>query len=296
MAQTMTRAARNNELRRFFMAIVGTCIYSLGMNLFIVPASLYSGGIMGISQIIRTLLTRELGLSFGGVDIAGILYYAFNVPIFILSWYKLDRMFVIKTVLAVTAMTIVMTFVPVVPLLGSDTITNCLVGGVITGIGIGLVLRSGGTIGGFDLVSLMIMRKHKGFSVGRIGLYVNLVVYSLCMLLLSVPTAIYSLVCSVMCTTAIDRVHTQNQDAEVTIITKLPPADLEHAVFAQLNRGITQLHGVGAYTEEDVSVLYITLSEYELPILRQIIRRFDPHAFVVVKDRVRVFGNYLKKL
>lgn len=296
MAQTMTRTARNNELRRFFMAIVGTCIYSLGMNLFIVPASLYSGGILGMSQIIRTLLTRELGLSFGGIDIAGILYYAFNVPIFLVSWFKLDRMFVIKTVLAVTAMTIVMTFVPVVPLLGSDTITNCLVGGVITGIGIGLVLRSGGTIGGFDLVSLMIMRKHKGFSVGRISLSVNLVVYSLCMLLLSVPTAIYSLVCSVMCTTTIDRVHTQNQDAEVTIITKLPPAALEHAVFAQLNRGVTQIHGVGAYTEEDVSVLYITLSEYELPLLRQIIRRFDPHAFVVVKDRVRVFGNYLKKL
>lgn len=296
MAQTITRGARTNEFRRFFMAIVGTCIYSLGMNLFIVPASLYSGGIMGISQIIRTLLSRELGLNFGSIDIAGILYYSFNIPIFIVSWCKLDRMFVIKTVLAVTAMTLVMTFVPVVPLLGSDTITNCLVGGVITGIGIGLVLRSGGTMGGFDLVSLMIMRKHKGFSVGKISLCVNMVVYTLCMILLSVPTAIYSLVCSVVCTTAIDRVHTQNQDAEVTIITKQPPAALEREVFSQLNRGITQLHGVGAYTEEDVSVLYITLSEYEVPLLRQIIRRFDPHAFVVVKDRVRVFGNYLKKL
>ncbi len=296
MAQTTIGTAHHNELRRFFMAILGTCIYSLGMNLFIVPASLYSGGIMGISQIIRTLLTRELGLSFGSIDIAGILYYAFNIPIFLVSWFKLDRMFVIKTVLAVTAMTVVMTVVPVVPLLGSDTITNCLVGGVIIGIGIGLVLRSGGTMGGFDLVSLMIIRKHRGFSVGKINLSVNVVVYSLCMALLSVPTGIYSLVCSVVSTTTIDRVHTQNQDAEVTIITKQPPAALEHEVFAQLNRGVTQLHGVGAYTEEDVSVLYITLSEYELPLLRQIIRRFDPHAFVVVKDRVRVFGNYLKKL
>ena len=296
MTQTLPAAVRAKELRRFGTALLGTCIYALGMNLFIVPAALYSGGILGISQIIRTLLTRELGLDFGGVDIAGILYYLFNIPIFIISWFKLNRMFVIKTVLAVTAMTLVMTFVPVLPLLGSDTITNCLVGGVITGIGIGLILRSGGTLGGFDLVSLMVIRKHRNFSVGKISLSVNAVVYTLCMILLSVPTGIYSLVCSVVCTTTIDRIHTQNRDAEVTIITKEPPASLEHEVFAQLNRGMTQLHGVGAYTEEDVNVLYITLSEYEVPLLRQIIRRFDPHAFVVVKDRVRVFGNYLKKL
>ena len=296
MTQTLSRNIRTNEIRRFGMAILGTCIYALGMNLFVVPASLYSGGILGISQIIRTLLNRELGLDFGGMDIAGILYYLANIPIFVISWFKLNRMFVIKTLLTVTAMTLVMTFVPVVPLLGSDTITNCLVGGVITGIGIGLVLRSGGTMGGFDLVSLMIIRKLQGFSVGRIGLMVNMVVYGLCMLLLSIPTAIYSLVCSVVSTTTIDRVHTQNRDAEVTIITKQPAADLEHEVFHQLNRGMTQLRGIGAYTEEDVNVLYIILSEYELPILRQIIRRFDPHAFVVVKDKVRVYGNYLKKL
>ena len=296
MTQTLPAAMRKKEFRRFGITLLGVCIYSLGMNLFVVPASLYSGGVMGISQIIRTVLTQTLGLNFGDFDIAGILYYLLNIPIFILSWFKLNRMFVIKTVLAVTTMTVVMTLVPVVPLLGSDTITNCLVGGVIIGIGIGLVLRSGGTMGGFDLVSLMIIRKHKGFSVGRINLSVNVVVYSLCMLLLNIPTGIYSLVCSVVSTTTIDRVHIQNQDAEVTIITKQPPTALEQEVFSQLNRGVTQLRGVGAYTEEDVNVLYITLSEYELPILRQIIRRFDPHAFVVVKDRVRVFGNYLKKL
>lgn len=296
MAQNLTCDIHYKELRRFGTAILGTCIYALGMNLFVVPASLYSGGILGMSQIIRTLLIEKLGLDFGGIDIAGIIYYLANIPIFLLSWFKLNRMFVIKTLLSVTVMTLVMTFVPVVPLLGSDTITNCLVGGVINGIGIGLILRSGGTLGGFDLVSLMIMRKHRGFSVGKINLMVNLVVYSLCMVLLSVPTAIYSLVCSVVATNTIDRVHTQNRDAEVTVITKLPAAELEHEVFAQLNRGVTQLRGVGAYTEEEVNVLYITLSEYELPILRQIIRRFDPHAFVVVKDKVRVFGNYLRKL
>ena len=294
MAQVLS-GGRSFELRRIGLAVLGTLIYAVGMNLFVVPASLYSGGVMGISQIIRTLLTRELGLSFR-IDIAAILYYIFNIPILILAWRKLDRSFVAKTLLTVSVMTAAMSLIPVTPVLSSDTITSCLVGGVITGCGIGLVLRAGGTLGGFDLVSLTIIRKRHELSVGRLGLYVNMVVYGLCMLLLDVPTAIYSLVFSFICTTTIDRVHLQNKDAEVTVYTKRAAEDLEESILSGLHRGVTLMHGTGAYTGEDVNVLSITLSEYELPVLRQLIARFDPHAFVVVKPRVKVFGNYLKKL
>ncbi len=294
MAQ-MLSGGRSFELKRIGLAILGTLIYAVGMNLFVVPAALYSGGIMGISQIIRTLLTREFGMTFR-VDIAATLYYLLNIPILILAWRKLDRSFVLKTLLTVSVMTTAMTLIPVVPVLSSDTITSCLVGGVITGCGIGLVLRAGATLGGFDLVSLTIIRKRHEYSVGRLGLYVNMVVYGLCMILLNVPTAIYSLVFSFICTTTIDRVHLQNKDAEVTVYTKRAAEEMERAILSGLHRGVTLMHGTGAYTGEDVNVLTVTLSEYELPVLRQLIGRFDPHAFVVVKPRVKVFGNYLKKL
>ena len=295
MAQVLS-GGKSFELRRIGLAILGTCIYAAGMNLFVVPAGLYAGGIMGFCQIIRTLLTRELGLRFGSVDIAGILYYLVNVPILILSWRKLDRSFVLKTILTVSVMTLAMTVIPVVPLLSSDTISSCLVGGVIVGAGAGLVLRSGGTLGGFDLVSLMIIRKHHDFSIGRISLSVNAVVYGLCMLLMDIPTAIYSLVYSFLCNSTIDRVHLQNKDAEVTIITKRDPAELEHEITSVLHRGATLMHGTGAFTDEGVNVLDVTLSEYELSTLRRLVAKFDPHAFVVVKGHVKVYGNYLKKL
>ncbi len=295
MAQKLS-GGRHSELYRLGAAIVGTFIYSLGMNLFIVPAGLYSGGIMGFCQIIRTVLARDLGLSFNGIDIAGILYYLINVPIMVISWRKLDRMFVLKTLATVTAMTLMLTLIPTIPIMGSDTITNCLVGGVISGIGIGIVLRSGGTLGGFDLVSLMIIRKHHDFSIGKISISINFLVYMLCMAVFSVPTAIYSMVYSVICSTTIDRVHLQNKDAQVTIITKKDAAELEAAILSQTHRGVTQLYGTGAYTNEQVNVLEITLSEYELPLLRRIIHKYDPNAFVVVKDHVKVYGNYLKKL
>ena len=295
MAQVLS-GGRRFELRRIGTAILGTCIYAAGMNLFVVPAGLYAGGIMGFCQIIRTLLSEKLGLRFGGVDIAGILYYLANIPILIASWRKLDRSFVLKTILTVSVMTLAMTVIPVVPLLSSDRITSCLVGGVIVGAGVGLVLRSGGTLGGTDLVSLMLIRKHHDFSIGRISLSVNCVVYGLCMLLLDVPTAIYSLVYSFLCNSTIDRVHLQNKDAEVTVITKRDPAELEHEITSVLHRGATLLHGTDAFTDEAVNVLTVTLSEYELPNLRRLVARFDPHAFVVVKGHVKVYGNYLKKL
>ena len=101
---------------------------------------------------------------------------------------------------------------------------------------------------------------------------------------------------SFICTTTIDRVHLQNKDSEVTVYTKRSAEAMEQAILSGLQRGVTLMHGTGAYTGEDVNVLTITLSEYELPMLRQLIARFDPHAFVVVKPRVKVFGNYLKKL
>lgn len=295
MAQKLS-GSRHFELRRLGAAIVGTCIYSLGINLFIVPAGLYSGGIMGLSQIIRTLLTRDLGLSFGSIDIAGILNYLINIPILIVSWYKLDRMFVLKTLATVSTMTLMLTLIPTIPIMGGDTITNCLVGGVISGIGVGIVLRSGGTLGGFDLISLMIIRKHHDFSIGKISIGINFLVYTLCMIVFSVPTAIYSMVYSVISSTTVDRVHLQNKDAQVTVITKKNVQELESAILSQLHRGVTRLYGTGAYTSEQVNVLEITLSEYELPLLRRIIQEYDPNAFVVVKDHVKVYGNYQKKL
>lgn len=293
MAQKLT-PAKEDELKRLGISLCGAVVYALGVNLFVVPAQLYSGGVMGISQIFRTLLSQKLGISFGSTDIAGILYYLFNIPIFWLSLKKLDKKFVFRTVLDVSVMTLMMTLVPVVPILSSDTITSCLVGGVITGLGIGLVLVGGGTLGGFDLVSLMLIEKHHDFSVGRIGLSVNLLVYALCMLVFSVPTAIYSLVYSFINTTTMDRVHAQNNDVEVTVITK--ETAIEQMVFHQLHRGATRLQATGAYTGEELHLYYIVLNKYELPSLRKLVAQLDPHAFVVVKDRVKVFGHYIKRL
>ncbi len=294
----MAKALDENPLnqRRLMVLIVGTVLYSVGINMFVVPAKLYSAGILGLCQIVRTVMEQFIGIDFGNIDIAPILYYAINVPIMVLAWIKINRWFVIRTLLCLTVSTVLMAFIPTAPLLQGDVLTNCLVGGVIAGFGLAMVLRGGASLGGIDVVSLMLLRKHPGLRVGQMGLFINLIVYGICMFLFTVPTAIYSIVHAAIYSLATDNYYTQNIDVEATLITKEPVEELQNAIFKELNRGVTRVQGKGGYTEEDANVSFVALSQYEVDHLRLIVKRFDPNAFLVVKDHVKIFGNYMKKL
>ena len=282
--------------RRMAVTILGTLIYCIGVNIFTVPAGLYSGGLLGPCQLIRTLFTEYLGISFGTMDISGILYYAINIPILAMAWIRLDRWFVIRTIINVTCMSLFLSFIPTVPVLGDDILASCIVGGVLSGIGVGLLLRGSATLGGMDMWSMMIIQKHPHFSVGTLGLIVNLMVYGACAMMFDISVAIYSIVYAALYSIVLDRVHSQNIDVEVTVITKKPVEAMEQAVFQELHRGVTQLRGTGAYTSDDVNILYIALSQYEVNLLRHVIREHDPNAFFIVKDHVKIYGNYEKRL
>lgn len=202
----------------------------------------------------------------------------------------------VRTLIVVSASAVLLTVIPVVPLLPSDTLTNCLLGGALAGAGVGLVLRGSTTMGGIDATALMVIQKNKNFSVGNLNLALNMVVYVSSMMLFDIPTGIYSIASALVYSVAIDHVHSQNTDVEVTIITKADVEPMQEKIFQTLERGATQLQGVGAYTKEGVSVLMVALSEYEVATLRHIVHAVDPHAFVIAKDHVKIFGNYDKKL
>ena len=93
-----------------------------------------------------------------------------------------------------------------------------------------------------------------------------------------------------------DRVHYQNIDQEITVITKKYSEELRTEILEKMHRGITVLHGTGAYTGEDQLVLLITVSKYEAGKLKALIKQHDPQAFIITNDRVRVSGNYKKHL
>jgi uncharacterized membrane-anchored protein YitT (DUF2179 family) len=284
-----------DEGKKYLLCLLGAFLYAAGINLFVVPADLYTGGVMGICQVIRTLLTELIGLDFGSLDIAGIIYYIVNVPIFIVAFTRMGRKFFAKTVFTVTAMTFFMSVIPT-DMIMEDAMAACVVGGIVSGAGVGIVLRMGSSGGGMDVVGVLLTKWKKDFSVGKVNLLVNLVLYGTCLFLFDVEVVVYSVIYAAVYSIAMDKIHTQNINVEVNIITKADTTSLEKEVFNELGRGITKWTAMGAYTYEKSHILYIMLSKYEVNQLKTIIHKYDPHAFIVVNEGVSVDGNFLKKL
>ncbi|MGN0425981.1 MAG: YitT family protein [Acetatifactor sp.] len=283
------------EGKRSLWCIFGAFLYAAGINLFVVPAGLYTGGVMGICQVIRTILTTVVGLDFGSFDIAGVIYYLLNVPIFIIAFTRIGRKFFAKTLVTVTAMSAFMSFIPAIKLV-DDVMAACVVGGIVSGAGVGIVLRMSSSGGGMDVIGMLLTKWRRDFSVGKVNLLVNLVLYGSCLFLFDVPVVIYSVIYAAVYSVAMDKMHTQNINVEVTVITKADTGELEKEVFGELGRGITKWVAQGAYTGEESHILYIMLSKYEVNRLKNMIHKYDPQAFIVVNEDVYVDGNFLKKL
>lgn len=276
-------------------SLLGTLIYAVGINMFVVPANLYTSGLLGVCQLIRTVLVDYLHMPFIHFDVAGMIYYLINIPILIFVIKRMGKGFLLRTLGTVTAMTMFLVVIPIMPVV-KDALTACVVGGLITGVGVGITLRSGSSLGGIDVIGILITQRKKDFSVGRMNLLLNLILYGTCLFLFHVETVIYSLIYAAVYSVAIDKVHIQNINVEVHIITKADTQMLEKEVFKEIGRGITRWNSMGAYTNEQSHVLYILLSKYEVGRLKAIVHKYDSSAFLVVNEGVKVEGNYLKKL
>ena len=291
----MSRENMVYEGKRTLACIVASLMYAIGVNLFVVPAQLYSGGLMGICQVIRTLLVEYLHMNFHSFDIAGIIYYIINVPIFIIAFTRMGRKFFAKTLVTVTAVTVFLSVVPIVQVV-DDTVAACVVGGIVSGAGIGIILRMASSGGGLDVVGVLLTKWRRDFSVGKVYLIVNLSLYIICLFLFDIEIVVYSVIFAAVHSLAIDKVHIQNINVEANIITKLNNVDLEKAIMEEIGRGLTKWTTLGAYTYEQSHMLYITLSKYEVSRLKAVVHKYDPNAFIVINEGVTIDGNFLKKL
>ena len=292
----MLHKALQNKWTRVAIAVVATLLYAVGVNLFIVPVGLYSGGVVGLSQVIRTLLARSVALP-ENVDIAGILYFLLNVPVLIMAWKELGRGFLIRTLICVGASSFFLSVIkaPASPLL-EDPLSACVVGGILCGFALGLALTCGCSTGGLDVVGLCLSKRGSRFTVGRFSLSFNVALYPACAILFNIQTAIYSVIYTVFCSLFIDRGHQQNISVQVLIFTKDEDPQLPSNIMTRLGRGVTYWEGKGAYTGSDIRVLCVCVSKFEVAELQETVRELDPRAFFIVQEGVRIGGNFARKI
>ena len=291
------RKAVRKEIYTFPIILFGCMVYSFGMNLFLRPLHLYSGGMMGFAQLVQEFLYRA-GITFNGFNVSGVIYYLMNVPAIIIAIKTMRRRFIVKTVFAVTSITVMLSIIPIpsAPVL-DDRITNAIIAGLICGTGIGVILWGGACDGGMNIVGMLLIAKKKKGSVGNIGLLTNIVLYSIMLFIFDPATVIYSLIYAVFNSIAVDRIHTQNIASQIMVITKLKDKkDMEVDVMGKLNRGMTEIDASGLFTGEDVKIFIIFVSKYEVNKLRRIIKFHDEDAFMVETPVTRIDGNFDKKI
>lgn len=277
-------------------AVTGSLLFALGVNLIIVPLGLYNGGFMGIAQLLRTFFVEVCRIPVpSGVDLSGIIYFIINIPLLYLGLRVLGKEFAAKTLITVTIQSIFLIIVPIpsVPVI-DDFLTSCIIGGLIAGTGTGLVLRGRSSGGGQDIIGLCCAKKYPNFSVGRINILMNILVYVICMFMFNIEIVIYSLIYTTVLAMALDRVHIQNINTSVMIFTK--KLGISKAIIEQTGRGVTNWDGEGAYTNKTSYILFVMISKYEVGQIKRIVHSIDPNAFMIFTEGCAVEGNFEKRL
>lgn len=293
----MLYSALHNRWLRLFAALAGEALIALGVNLFIVPLGLYSGGILGVCQLLRTLLQMYVGLNFGTFDIAGVLYFIVNIPILFYGYKVLGKSLAGKTIICTVAYSLLASIIPVpsVPII-NDYLTSCLIGGLLTGFGSGIVLTCGCSSGGLDVVGLCLSKKGSSFTVGRFSLTFNIFLYAICIFLFNVEVAIYSVIYNFATVMVMDRMHQQNISVQALIFTRGDGYKLGQEIISKLGRGVTYWNGAGAFAGASIRILCVCLSKYEVEDLVDLVQEKDPNAFFTIQEGVQVYGNFHRKI
>ena len=159
------------------LIVVGSLLFSVSMNCIILPSGMYSGGFLGIAQLLRMVLLSVFPSLQSVGDVAGIIYFLLNVPLLILAWSRFGHLFFAKTALCVACYSIFLALIPI-PHSGlfDEHLTACVIGGLACGAGAGLTLTSGCSGGGEEILGLLCLQKHPLLSVGRISMALNFAV------------------------------------------------------------------------------------------------------------------------
>lgn len=292
-AEELPGAGGMPEWQRYIWLTVGMIVGVAGFQAFTVPVGIYNGGIVGLAQLARTLLVDGFGLS-PSLDLSGPFNLLFNVPLMFLAWRTLSRRFFFRTLYCVLLQTLILSVVVVKTPPMDDPLTAAVIAGVLGGAGIGIVLRAGGSTAGLDILGVWLSKYKLQVGVGTITNTMNACIYLVFAVLFDLQTAIYSIVFAFVCAVVTDKVHIQNINCGVLIVTEC--GDLAPRIARAVARGATRWQAAGGHTGREKYVYFIVVNKYEEPILRRVVAQADPEAFVAVGEGLQVYGHFIRRL
>ena len=271
----------------YLFIFMGTGIMALAIQCIFEPIGLVTGGFSGIAIIIRKMTA---GIVEGGVPL-WLTNLALNVPVFIAALIIKGRKFLGRPVIGTVLLSFWLYVIPQVDLTQGDYMLSAVFGGVITGIGIGFVLLAKATTGGTDMVSALIQKYVRHYSVVQILQVIDGMVVLAGLYVFGLKPALYAIVAIFITSKVSDALMEGMKYSKAAFIITDCYKEIADAIMTQLDRGLTGLDATGMYSGNKKTVLYCVVSKKEIVELKDIVAKIDPKAFVIVTDAREVFGE-----
>lgn len=272
------------KIKRFSSITLGAILMAVALELFLVPNKLLDGGIVGISIMVSHLLELPLGLFI----------FLLNIPFFYLGYKQIGKTFALSTLYAITILSIGTALLHPVPPFADEKFLVTIFGGVILGLGVGLVIRYGGSLDGTEILAILISNKSP-FSVGEIVMVINFFIYVAAGFIFTWESAMYSVIAYFIAFKTIDIVQQGLDESKSVWIISDQHEEIGDAINDRLGRGVTYLTGEGAYTGEDKKVIFCVITRLEEFKLKDIVNHYDESAFVAIGNVSEVKGGRFKK-
>ncbi len=258
----------------------GSVLCAGAINGILIPQRFLSGGVTGVALVIY-YLWPALPVS--------VLYALLNVPLFAMGWVHVGRRFFLYSLAGAGFFSVAVQWVHW-PIPVRDPMLAALLAGIVTGLGSGLILRSAGSAGGVDILSIMLFRR---FSVrlGTTVLAFNAVVLAAGVVFVDLEKALYTLVFFFVSSRVVDLVVTGLSQRKAVTVVSRRWEEISRFVLQELRRGVTVIDARGGYSGSEEKMLYTVITFRELARLKREIKRIDPQAFAVVTETLEVMGH-----
>lgn len=276
--------SKTKILKRALFIFIGAVLMGVGLEIFLVPNQVIDGGIVGISIILSHLLGMKLGLFI----------FILNIPFFFIGYKQIGKTFALSTLFGIAILSITTALLHPVPAFTEDVLLATVFGGIILGVGVGIVIRYGGSLDGTEILAILANKKLP-FSVGEIIMFFNIFILGSAGFVFGWNRAMYSLIAYFVAFKTIDVVIEGLDESKSAWIISEQYQEIGDAIIARLGRGVTYLNGEGAYTGDDKKVIFCVITRLEEAKLKSIVEDLDESAFLAVANIAEVRGGRFKK-
>lgn len=279
----MRKTKVSDILKNNGMWIIGCILYSIGVNSFAVPNSIAQSGVTGIAVILNHLFSVPVGT----------VNLLLNIPLLILMWIFLGKKLVARTlwvtVLLSAALDLVAMFIPAYT---GDKILASLFCGLLQGSGLGLIMITGATSGGTDIVARLVHKFFPHITIGRVVMLADAVIIAAGMLVFgSIETGLYAIIVIFVSTKVIDSMIYGTGNGKMLMVVTDKADEVSKAIISSSRRGVSIIPAIGAYTGESKNVLLCVARKHEISGIIKTIKSIDDKTFIIVSEANEILGE-----